>query len=142
MVSHRGTTVIAQEMVFLVVAATEKLEGARVGVVADSLENHVVSLLDGAETDVFHGLDEGERPAVSLLGLILKVHGESRLVVDVVATPEGHAGSPEDNEFGTATPNVGHLVEKLAATLLTEVTVAEHGRVCVEVTDTRRPLGD
>ena len=111
MVSHRGTSVIAQKVVFLVVAAAEKLEGARVSVVANGLENHVVPLLDGAESDVFHSLDEGQSPAVSLLGFILEVHGEGRLVVDVIATPEGHASSPEDNEFSTATPNVGHFIE-------------------------------
>ena len=48
-------------------------------------------------------------------------------MIGVVATPEGHGDGPEDDELCRATPDIGHLVEKLRATILIEVSVAEHG---------------
>ena len=44
-VSHRCASVIAHEMVFLVVSASEKFEGARVCIIAYCLEDHVVTFL-------------------------------------------------------------------------------------------------
>jgi hypothetical protein len=47
-------------------------------------------------SDVFHSLNEGQSSAVSFAGLLLKVHIEGRLVVDVIASPELHAHNPSD----------------------------------------------
>ena len=125
-ITHCGTTIVRQKVVFLVVSAPEEFEGARVGVVANGLQNHIVAFLDSTVANIFHCLHERKCSAVSLLGLLLKVHGESTLVVDVVAGPEVHGDDPKDNEFGGASPEVWHLIEKLGSTLLTEVSVAEH----------------
>lgn len=126
-ITHSGTTIVRQKVVFLVVSASEEFEGARVGVVANGLEDHIVTFLDSTVANIFHCLDERKCSAVSLLGLLLQMHGESTLVVDVVTSPEVHGDDPKDNEFGGATPEVWHLVEKFGSPLLTKVSVAEHG---------------
>ena len=74
MVSSGRTTIVGQEVVLLVVAASEKLERTRITVITHSLQNHVVTLLESAETNVFHRLYERKSTTVSSLGLLLKVH--------------------------------------------------------------------
>ena len=74
MVSSGRTTIVGQEVVLLVVAASEKLERTRITVITHSLQNHVVTLLESAETNVFHRLYERKSATVSSLGLLLKVH--------------------------------------------------------------------
>ena len=90
MVTHRGAAVVAHEGIFLVISASEELEGARVSPVAHSLQNHVVALLHGTEAHILHALDEGQSTSVGALGFVLEMHGERRLVVDVVAAPQVH----------------------------------------------------
>ena len=76
MVSSGRTTIVGKEVVLLVVATSEKLEGTRITVITYSLQNHVVTLLKSAETDIFHRLYEWKSAAVSTLGLLLKVHSK------------------------------------------------------------------
>ena len=76
MVTHRGAAIVANEGILLVVSASEEFEGPRVSIVANSLEDHVVALLDGAEAHILHALYEGKSASISALGLILEVHGE------------------------------------------------------------------
>ena len=90
MVTHRGAAIVAHEVVLLVVSAPEEFEGTRVRIVAHGLENHVVALLNGTEAHILHALDEGQSAPVCALGLILEVHGERRLMVDVVSAPKVH----------------------------------------------------
>ena len=77
MVTHRGTTVIAEEVIFLVVSTAEELKGTRVGVVTHGLQNHVVTLLDSQVADILHSLHERQCSSVSLFGFFLQMHGES-----------------------------------------------------------------
>ena len=126
-ITHGGTSVVTHEMVFLVVATAEEFECTRVRVVAHCLKDHIVTLLHSEESDILHSLNERQSSAIGSLSFLLKVHSEGRLVIDVVATPEAHGDGPEEDELGRATPDVGHLVEKLRATILIEVSVAEHG---------------
>ena len=58
------------------------------------------------------------------------------LVIQVVAGPELHGQAPSNQVLGKTTENEGAVSEQAGATLFVEVTVAEHGGVCVEVTDT------
>ena len=74
MVSSGRTTIVGQEVVLLVVAASEKLERTRITVITHSLQNHVVTLLESAETNIFHRLYKRKSVTVSSLGLLLKVH--------------------------------------------------------------------
>ena len=90
MVTHRGTAIVAHKRILLVISAPEELEGARVGPVAHSLQNHVVALLNGTEAHILHALDERQSASVAALSLVLEVHGECRLMVDIVATPQVH----------------------------------------------------
>ena len=114
-------------MILLVVSAAEELEGAWVSVVANCFQNHVVSLLNSAEANVLHGLNERQSASVGTLGLLLQMHGERGFVIDVVAGPQVHGEDPEDAELGHASPDVGHLVEQFGAAVFVEVSVAEHG---------------
>ena len=90
MVTHRGAAIVANEGILLVVSASEEFEGTRVSIVANSLEDHVVALLDGAEAHILHALDERQSASVGALSLVLEMHGECRLMVDVVAAPQVH----------------------------------------------------
>ena len=128
-VATSATSVVAHEVVFLIVAISEELKGSWVSVVANGAQDHIVALLKGTVTDVLHGLNERQGATISSLSLFLEVHGESMFVIEVVTTPEAHRGNPEDGKFGRATPNIGHLVEQFVAPLLTEVSVAVHGRM-------------
>ncbi len=89
-VTHGGTKVVANEEIFLIISASEEVEHAGVGAVADSLQDHVVSLLDGDEANVLHSLHEGECATVGLAGLVVQVLTQSMLVVKVVPGPELH----------------------------------------------------
>ena len=77
MLTHSRTSVVTQEVVLLVVTRAEELKRAWVRVVADGLQDHVVTLSKGAVPDIFHSLDEGKRSSVSSLGLLLEMHGQS-----------------------------------------------------------------
>ena len=87
-VAHGRATIVAQEVVLLVVATAEELKRARVSVIADSFKDHVVTFLQSAEPHVFHGLHERQRASVGALCLLLQMHGECGLVVQVIAGPE------------------------------------------------------
>ena len=77
MVTHRCTSIVAHKVVLLVVSATQEIESAWVSVVANSFQNHVVTLLDGAEAYILHGLDEGQSASVCTLRLFLQMHSKS-----------------------------------------------------------------
>ena len=96
MVLHFSTTVVGNEVIFLVVPGSVKVPLCWVGVITDSSQDHVVTLLDGAVSHVFHSLDERKSSSVSFLGLLLEVHVKSRLMIDVVTSPELHAADPCD----------------------------------------------
>ena len=128
-ITHGCAPVVADEVILLIVAAAEEFEGTGVRVVAYSLENHVVTLLDGTVSDILHSLDERKGAAVSSLCFFLKMHGKSMLVIKVPSTPESHRAAPEDEELSRSAPDVWHLVEKLGAAILIEVSVAEHWRM-------------
>ena len=113
MVTHRCTTIVRDEKVLLIVATTEELKGTRVRVVAHGLEHHVVTFCDCKIAYIFHGLDEGQRASVGSLGLLLEMHSESRLMIDIVSAPEVHGNAPEDGELGEAAPDVRHIPEEL-----------------------------
>ena len=121
------------EHVSLIVAVPEELEVARVLGIANGLQNHIVSLLERDVADVFHGLHERGHLAESLLGLLLVVHGQRMLVIDVVATPKVLAKHPGQDELGQAAPLERTIVKQSGAPLLAEVPVSEHGRVSIEV---------
>lgn len=59
--------------VLLVVSGSEKLEVSGVSGIADRLQDHVVSLLDGDESNVFHGLHEGQSLTQGSSSLIVQV---------------------------------------------------------------------
>ena len=90
MVTHRCATIVAQEVVLLVVSAAEEFESTWVRVVAHGLQDHVVALLDSTVADILHGLDKGQCASVGALGFVLEVHGEGRLMVDIVTSPQVH----------------------------------------------------
>ena len=136
MVFHGATSVVGHEVVFLGVARPEEVEHPGVGIVANSSQNHVVSLLDGNETHVFHGLHKRHSAAESLAGLLLQVLVQRLLLVKVVASPELHGDAPGDEELGKTTPDVRCVGKQFASSLLVEMTVAEHRRVSVEVSNT------
>ena len=138
MVFHGGALVVADKEIFLIVARPEESEHAWVGSVADGLQNHEVALLDGHEADVFHGLHEGEGAAVRLAGLVVQVHVQGVLVVQVVPCPELHGKGPGNQVLGITTPDEGAVREQAGSALLVEMTVAEHRRVRVEISDTTR----
>ena len=68
--------------------------------VTNSLQNHVVPLLEGNKSDVFHGLDKGNHLSEGLLRAFLLMHGRRVLVVNVVARPQVLTEHPRENEFG------------------------------------------
>ena len=72
-VSHGGTNVVTNEHILLVVPGSEQVEVARICAIADCLQDHVVSLLDGYKADVFHGLNEGQCASVCLTGALDQV---------------------------------------------------------------------
>ena len=49
------------------------------------------------------------------------------LMIDVVTGPKVLAEHPTEDHLGKSTPFEGHLIKQFRATLLTEVTVPEHG---------------
>ncbi len=140
-VSACGSDQVRDEDVFLVVTGSKQVEHTRVGIVTDGLQDHVVTLLDCAETHIFHSLHKGQSAAVSLLRFLLKMLVQSVFLVYVVACPEVHGQHPGDGELGHASPNVRALVEKLRSPLLVKVSVLEHGRVRVEVSHATASLG-
>ena len=96
MVLHFSTTVVGNEVIFLVVPGSVKVPLCWVGVITDSSQDHVVTFLNGAVSDVLHSLNERQSSTVGLASLLLEVHVEGRLVVDVIASPELHAADPSD----------------------------------------------
>lgn len=136
MILHCGALVVADKEIFLIVARSEESEHARIGSVADGLQDHEVALLDGHEADVFHCLHEGKGAAVCLAGLIVEVHVQGVLVVQVVPCPELHGEGPGYQVFGITTPDEGAVREQAGSALLVEMTVAEHRRVRVKISDT------
>ena len=72
-VTHCGTNVIADEQILLSVSASEQVEHAGVCTITYCLQDHVVALLNSNESDIFHGLHEGECTSVCLLGLLMQV---------------------------------------------------------------------
>lgn len=132
-VLHGCALVVADEQVFLIVARSEEFEHAWVSAITDGLQDHEVALLDGDEADVLHGLHEGKRAAVGLAGLIVQVHVQGVLVVEVVPGPELHGQGPSNQVFGIATPDEGAIGEETRSALLIEVAVAEHRGVRIEI---------
>ena len=112
MVSHRCTSIVRKECVFLVVACAHQIPHCRVGVIANCPKNHVIALLNSTETYIFHGLDEGEGAAVGFFGLLLEMGIQSMLMIDVVACPELHRYAPTNQEFRKASPNEGSVLEQ------------------------------
>ena len=125
-VLHGSALVVAHEEVLLVVARAEEVEHARVRTVADCLQDHEVALLDRNEADVLHSLDERQGATVGLAGLIMQVHVQRVLVVQVVAGPELHGEGPGNQVLRVATPDERAVGEQARSALLVEVAVAEH----------------
>ena len=96
----------------MVVSGAEELEQAWVLSIADSLKDHIVSLLDRDEPDILHCLDEGEGATVCLSGLLMQVHIVRVFMVEIVASPELHREAPCDQVFGEASPNEGAISEE------------------------------
>lgn len=103
-VPHGGADVVTHKQVLLVVPAPKQVEHARVRSVADRLQNHVVSLLDGNETHILHSLHEGQGATVGLASLVVQMLTQSMLVVQVVARPELHRKAPRYQVLGETTP--------------------------------------
>ena len=133
--SERRSLNCRDKYIILIISLPEKFKHFRVFVVADGLENHVVSLLEGNVPDVFHGLNERNGLSVSFLGLFLKMLGQRVLVVDVVTGPEVHAKHPCQEELWKATIDEGTIVKDSGSSLLVEMTVLEHWGVSVKVLD-------
>jgi hypothetical protein len=110
-VFHGCALVVAHKQVFLIVTRSEEFEHAWVSAVADGPQDHKVALLNGDEADVLHGLHERKCAAVSFAGLVVKVHVQGVLVVEVVPSPELHGQSPSNQVFGIATPDEGAIRE-------------------------------
>lgn len=85
-----GADVVADKVVFLVVAAPEQVEQTRVSAVADRLQNHIVAFLYGDVADILHCLDEGKSTAVGFASALVQMLVVRVLVVQVVAGPELH----------------------------------------------------
>ena len=100
-------------MVFLTIARSEKLKHPGIDIVADCFQDHVVTFLDCAKSNVFHSLDEGKCASVSLLGLLLEVHVQGTLVVYVITAPELHTADPSDNELRKSSPHVRFICKEL-----------------------------
>ena len=108
-VLHCCALVVAHKQVLLIVARSEEFEHAWVSAIADGLQNHEVALLNGDEADIFHRLHERKRAAVSFAGLVVKVHVQGVLVVEVVPCPELHGEGPSNQVLGIATPDEGAI---------------------------------
>ena len=125
--TERGALNSIREHVSLIVATAKELEVTRVLGIANRLQDHIVSLLKGNIADILHGLHEGRDLAERLLGLLLVVHRQRMLVVHIVATPQVLAEHPREDELGEATPLEWRVIEQSGASLLTEVSISEHG---------------
>ena len=136
MISHCCSSVVTEEVVLLVIARSHCVPNSWVWIVTDSLENHVISFLNSAESDVFKSLHEWKSSPVSFLGFLLKVHIEGTFVIDIVTCPEVHAENPRNCKFWKSTPNHGHLLEKSRSSLIVEVSVAEHWGMGIHITKT------
>ena len=123
--------------IVLIISLTQEFKHFRVLIVANSFENHVVSLLEGNVPDVLHGLHEWDSLPEGLLGLFLQVLGERMLVIDVISSPEVHAEHPRQEQLGETSVDEGTVVKDSRSPLLVEVTVLEHGRVGIKVLDSR-----
>ena len=132
-VFHGCTLVVADKQIFLIVARSEQSEHARVSSITDGLQDHEFALLDGDKTNIFHGLHERKSATVGFAGLVVEVHVEGVLVVQVVASPELHGHGPSNQVFRITTPDEGAVREQTGPALLVEMPVAEHGRVRVEI---------
>ena len=100
------------EYIFLVISLSEELKVAWIVVVADGLQDHGVSFLEGNVANVFHGLHKRYNSPVSLLSLILKIHGQTVPMGDVIARPEKHHEHPREEELWEATIDKWLIVEK------------------------------
>ena len=136
--TKRSSLNCIREHVGLVVAITQEVEVTRVLGIANRLQDHIVSLLEGDISDILHGLHEGRDLAECLLGLLLVVHSQRVLVVNIVATPEVLAEHPRENEFRKATPLERRVIKQSGASLLAEVSISEHGRVRIVIGNTTR----
>ena len=128
-----GTSHVRDKDVFLVEATADKVEHAWVSVVTDGLQDHVVSLLNSAETDILHCLDEWQCAAVGSTGLLLQVLVKRVLLIQIVTGPEVHGHDPSDGELWCSAPDVWALIKETRSSLLVEMTVPKHWGVCVEV---------
>ena len=104
--------------------------------IADSLQDHVVTLLERNIADVLHRLHERDNSAESLLSRVLVVACHRVLMVHIVARPDILAEHPCDDELREATIPEWLVGEQARSLLLRVVTVAEHRRVCVVIRDT------
>ena len=93
-VPHGGASVVRHKVVFLVVSSPEQLEHSGVSVVADCTKNHVIAFLKGTESNILHGLHEGECAAICLSSFVLQVGVKGILVIQVVTSPKIHGGDP------------------------------------------------
>lgn len=89
------------ELIVLVVPRSEEFEGFRIAtVVADRLQNHVVSLLQGNKSHVLHSLYEWNHFSEAFLCFILLMHNNGMPLMDVVTTPQVEAEHETEEVFG------------------------------------------
>ena len=134
MISHCCSSIVTQEMIFLIVTRPQDIPSFWFWVIANCFQKHIVAFLDCTESHIFHCLNERQCSSICFLGFILEVHVESTLVVDVISCPEVHTEYPCKSELRKTTPDIGHLLEQLWSSFFVEMSVFEHWRVGVVVT--------
>ena len=87
MVSHCASTVVREEVIFLVVTRAEILKLFGFRMIADGANDHSITFLTRAEADVFHSLNEGSLSARKFACRLLEMHSNLMLRVNVVARP-------------------------------------------------------
>ena len=93
-------------------------------------------MLNATITEIFHGLHEGEGAAIGLASLFLKVHRDGMLLVNVMGGPELHGDGPSHHEFRETAPNERSVLEHAVAAFFAEMTIFEHRRMSVEISNT------
>jgi len=132
-IAHRRALVVADKQVFLVVPTSHNVPKLRLCVVAESFQNHVVTLLNRAISNILHRLNEGQSSSVRLACLLLEMLGKRVFVINVVSAPEPHTEHPAKQVLGQSAPNEGCVSKHTWTLLFVEVSVLKHRRVGIIV---------
>jgi len=123
---HTSSFEVGDEDIFLPVTLSVGFEHLGSIRVANCFQEHVISLLNCAESDIFHGLHEGDGAPIKFGSLVSQVSAPTLAHVGIVRGPERHTRSKRHYNFGPSSPDIGSVVEEPPSSFLVEVPVLVH----------------